>query len=264
MFTSSFSHVRAIAIFIFTAIACCGAVATARSDGETCSSRTTAYARAASVIRDAPSHDAASVGSTAPGDKLDILSSQRKGPWCWLHINNGWIVDSGLALSAQPVDATAPPQSVSVSGGSCFPGDTAYITGSMNIRASFNASSAGNRLGLGGHGTGGNGLAARTRLVLAQGQRRLDRRYESRAGAQAERGCGRQSSPACRPRASPRACVRAGRQLLFRGQAVPDGQGMDGWLLGIPKWPVRSASANAGINSATVQRSRECGQLLRH
>ena len=133
-----------IAIFLILLVI---AAAAAQTASESCSSRTTAYVRAPSTIRESPSHTSASVRSTTRGEQLDFLASQRRGPWCWLQVDDGWMVENGLALSAQPVSAEEPASTVSAgttvaSGGSCFSGNVAYISGSMNIRASATTSSA--------------------------------------------------------------------------------------------------------------------------
>ena len=138
--------VRRFVIAIFAGLLLC-ATAAAQSAAETCSSRATAYARSTSAIRQSPSHTAAAVRSTTRGEKLDIASSQRHGPWCWLQVDDGWIIDSGTALSANPLGEEEPATTVSAgttvaSGGSCFSGSVAYISGSMNIRASATTSSA--------------------------------------------------------------------------------------------------------------------------
>ena len=135
---------RIIAIFAFLLLC---AAAAAQSAAESCSSRATAYARSTSAIRESPSHTAASVRSTTRGEKLDIASSQRHGPWCWLQVDDGWIIDSGTALSAQPVSDDEPASTFSAvttvaTGGTCYSGNRAYISGSMNIRASATTASA--------------------------------------------------------------------------------------------------------------------------
>ena len=133
-----------IAIFLILLVI---AAAAAQTASESCSSRTTAYVRAPSTIRESPSHTAAAVRSTTPGEKLDITASQRHGPWCWLQVSDGWIIDGGLALRSQPVNADEPATTIATvktaaTGGACFAGRTAYISGSMNIRASATTSSA--------------------------------------------------------------------------------------------------------------------------
>lgn len=131
------SRINTTILVIAILLSCCAA--TAQSDTQACSSRTNAWARTTSSIRQAPSHTAALVRHTAPNEKLDILSSQRQGPWCWLQVNDGWILDSGLASSAQEVtqDSSAADGSY---GAPCFAGDRVWISGSMNIRASARAS----------------------------------------------------------------------------------------------------------------------------
>ena len=104
-----------------------------------CSSRDTVYATRKVAILDDPSYQGVRVRHAAPGERLDILSSKLSGPWCWLQVSDGWVIDSAHRLSSEPrVTVT---ESGSATGRSCYQAARAYITGDMNIRSGASTSS---------------------------------------------------------------------------------------------------------------------------
>lgn len=100
-----------------------------------CSSREVVYPVRAVSIRDEAGHAGRQVRYTVPGEQLNIISSTRQGHYCWLQVNEGWLLDSPWYLSSSR-SGEVPTQPA------CFQGATAYITGGMNIRAAASTSSA--------------------------------------------------------------------------------------------------------------------------
>ena len=97
------------------------------SASASCHSHDTVYARTSMNIREEPTYAAKAVGFTDRGEALDIISSELVAGACWLRIDRGWLRDSVLLL-VEPLATSA--------SGSCYPHGTAYIAGTMNIRAS--------------------------------------------------------------------------------------------------------------------------------
>ena len=102
-------------------------VSLAQDSDAACSSRETVYPRVKTAILDEASYQGVRVRYAAPGERLDIIGSKHFGPWCWLQVSDGWLIDSVRALSSTPGD--------SATGGGCYRAEKAYIVGSMNIRA---------------------------------------------------------------------------------------------------------------------------------
>ena len=104
------------------------------ADASNCSSREVVYPSKVVAIRAEASHASATVRFTAPGERLDIISSQVRGLYCWLQVNDGWLLDSAQYLSASPDGAAA--ERTEQASGNCYQAENAYVTGAMNIRAS--------------------------------------------------------------------------------------------------------------------------------
>ena len=85
------------------------------------------------TIRREPTLQGRKVRYTNPGEALEVIESSYVGTACWLRVKGGWVRDSVLLESEAPTTKSDPVTSVS---SSCYPHDTAYITGTMNIRAS--------------------------------------------------------------------------------------------------------------------------------
>ena len=69
-----------------------------------------------------------------PWEPLKVIGSHRQGPWCWLNVSDGWLINSALTLSSTPRDTSHDRTDSPISG--CYAGDQAHISGPMNIRAS--------------------------------------------------------------------------------------------------------------------------------
>lgn len=94
----------------------------AQESEEACSSRETVYPLVKTAILNEASYTAVHARYAAPGERLDIIGSKRFGPWCWLQVSDGWLIDSASALSSEPTSLK------------CYQGSRAYLTGAMNIR----------------------------------------------------------------------------------------------------------------------------------
>ena len=101
---------------------------------EACSSKETIYPKTSTTIRDEAGLAGKRIGYTVLWEPLEVIGSKRDGRWCWLQTSEGWLIDSDVLYSSTPRDA-ASEQPVSTPG-SCYQVDTAYIAGTMNIRAS--------------------------------------------------------------------------------------------------------------------------------
>jgi uncharacterized protein YraI len=112
----------------------------AQDSEEPCSSRETVYPVVKTAILDEASYTGVRVRYAAVGERLDIISSKTFGPWCWLEVEDGWVIDSASALSSEPLDiATA---ATSASGRSCYRAEKAFVVGNMNIRSGASTSSS--------------------------------------------------------------------------------------------------------------------------
>ncbi|MCY3781870.1 MAG: SH3 domain-containing protein [Chloroflexi bacterium] len=100
---------------------------------EACSSRDTVYPVVKTAILDEASYQGVRVRYATPWERLDIIGSKRFGPWCWLQVSDGWLIDNARALSSEPRDTAT--GSGSVLGRSCYRAERAYIIGNMNIRS---------------------------------------------------------------------------------------------------------------------------------
>ena len=105
----------------------------AQDSVEPCSPRDVVYPLVKSAILDEASYTGVRVRHAAAGERLDIIGSKRFGPWCWLQVSDGWLIDSARALSSEPPDTVTAPPSASAPG--CYEGEKAYVVGNMNIRA---------------------------------------------------------------------------------------------------------------------------------
>jgi len=99
-----------------------------------CFSGEVVYAREPATIRDAPHTSGAVVRKTATGEGLYIYNSRRTNASCWLQTNQGWLIYDPLVISDTFIgvskEASDPEQPT------CLKGETAYITGPINIRES--------------------------------------------------------------------------------------------------------------------------------
>ena len=112
--------------------------AAAPEEGESCHLYETVYSRTKMTIRREPTLQGRKVRYTNPGEALEVIESSYVGTACWLRVRGGWLRDSALLESEQPTTKSDPVTSAS---SSCYPNDTAYITGAMNIRASASTDS---------------------------------------------------------------------------------------------------------------------------
>ena len=87
------------------------------------------------------------VGHTDSNEPIRILSSIDDGGTCWLQISAGWIRESTLLRPAETLPTISPETE---SQASCYAHDTAYVTGTMNIRREANVAST--RVGSAGAG----------------------------------------------------------------------------------------------------------------
>jgi uncharacterized protein YgiM (DUF1202 family) len=129
----------ALPLFLFVLSAMIPVILAQESE-EACSTRETVYPRSSTGIRDEASHRGQLVRYATPWQPLAVIGSHRQGPWCWLQVSDGWLIDSALLLSSTPRD-TSNTRANSVIG-SCYAGDKAYIKGPMNIRASATTESS--------------------------------------------------------------------------------------------------------------------------
>lgn len=104
-----------------------------------CFSRRVVYTREPATIRDSPQSSGAVVRYTLVGEGLVIIHSKRANSSCWLQTNQGWLIYDPLVISdtfsgakKEATGAGQPP---------CLKGETATITGPMNIRESPTTSS---------------------------------------------------------------------------------------------------------------------------
>ena len=132
--------IRLTSFLILVLILCAaGPFASAQSSEEPCSSRETVYPLVKTAILDEATYRGIRVRYAAPGERLDIIGSKRFGPWCWLQVSDGWLIDSASALRSEP-PATAS-QSVRAGDRACYRADKAYVVGKMNIRAGASTTS---------------------------------------------------------------------------------------------------------------------------
>ena len=112
----------------------------AQDSEEPCSARETVYPRVKTAILDEASSQGLRVRYAYPWERLDIIGSRQFGPWCWLQVSDGWLIESVRALSSEPPDPAT--VATGAAGGSCYRAEKAYLTGSMNIRQSSTTRSA--------------------------------------------------------------------------------------------------------------------------
>ena len=75
----------------------------------------------------------------AVGERLDVTGSTRFGPWCWLQVSDGWLIDT-RALSSKPLASfTFQPGAGALN---CYQANMAYVAGTMNVRAAATIESA--------------------------------------------------------------------------------------------------------------------------
>ena len=132
--------IRSLAVITFLLTVCVVyPVALAQgNDGEACSSKTIVYPRTILLIRDEPGLTADRVRYAKPGERLNVLLSQRQGPWCWLRVTGGWLVDNVLlqetaTTTASTTETTTTTTSTTVRR-ACYSSAKAYVAGPMNIR----------------------------------------------------------------------------------------------------------------------------------
>lgn len=114
-----------LALLIFSLCAMIPA-SLAQETEDACSSRETVYPVVKTAILDEAGYQGIRVRYAAPWERLDIIGSKRSGPWCWLQVSDGWLIDSARALISEP---------------RCYEADKAYIVGDMNIRTSASTTS---------------------------------------------------------------------------------------------------------------------------
>ena len=85
---------------------------------EGCSSRDLIYTRVTTAINEEASHASRILRYTRPGTRFQALESKQVGEWCWLRVDEGWIVESVLAIPS-----------------GCYPHEMVYVTATMNVRA---------------------------------------------------------------------------------------------------------------------------------
>ena len=107
--------------------------ASAQESEEACSSKEIVISRVTTTILDEPSATGVRVRDAKPEERLNVLRSLRQGPWCWLQISEGWIIDSSLLLSVALRDTDT--DTADSASSDCFQRDKAYVIGAMNIRA---------------------------------------------------------------------------------------------------------------------------------
>lgn len=137
---------RFLITLIFALIALMS-VSLAQDSEEACSSRETVYPLVKTAILAEASYKVAHIRHAASGEQLEIIGSKRFGPWCWLQVSDGWVIDNARSLSSEPLSGT-PFQQVIIyptntpTPPSCYEADKAYIVGSMNIRAGASTNSS--------------------------------------------------------------------------------------------------------------------------
>ena len=104
----------------------------AQDKEEACSSREAVYPIVKTAILDDPSIYGVRVRHATTWERLDIIGSKRSGPWCWLQVADGWLIDSARSLSSEPY-ASDLGQARYAS--RCYAGAKAYVSGVMNIRS---------------------------------------------------------------------------------------------------------------------------------
>lgn len=97
-----------------------------------CSSRDTVYPLVKTAILNDPSSQGTRVRHASAWERLEIIGSKFSGPWCWLQVSDGWLIDSARALSSEPY-ASDMDQARYAS--RCYAGAKAYVSGEMNIRS---------------------------------------------------------------------------------------------------------------------------------
>lgn len=126
---------RFISLVLLCGLLLVAAVSPAASAGG-CSSDDAVNVRKLTRIRAAPHTSAAYVRYAAEGERLEDINSIRTSVGCWLQTNEGWLIIDPLVQSAPLIETGDTQRS------ECFRGNTAHITGLMNIRAAASASSA--------------------------------------------------------------------------------------------------------------------------
>ncbi len=119
-------------IFPLLILSAMSLVSLAQESEEPCSSRDTVYPRSAAAIRDEASHAGDRVRKAVPWEPLEVLGSKHQGPWCWLEVEGGWLIDSALVLSATPRDAASQPQAEKAGG--CSAQEVLYARAATGIR----------------------------------------------------------------------------------------------------------------------------------
>ena len=107
-------------------------VSLAQESDQPCSSRDTVYPTRKVAILDDATYQGVRVRYAAAGERLDIIGSRRFGPWCWLQVSDGWLIDSASALRSAPRATVT--ESGSATGAVCYQAERAYVIGNMNIR----------------------------------------------------------------------------------------------------------------------------------
>ena len=119
----------ALVLFLLCAIT---PVSLAQKAEEVCSARETVYPVVMTAILDDPSHQGVHVRHANPWERLDIIGSTRGGPWCWLQVSDGWLIERPSFLSEEPYVSTVDQARFA---SHCYSGARAYVFGNMNIRA---------------------------------------------------------------------------------------------------------------------------------
>lgn len=110
-----------------------------RASAAGCYSGEVVYTREPATIRAAPHTDGAFVRQTATGEGLFIISSRRSSASCWLQTDQGWLLYDPLVISDTFVGADR--EAAGAGQPPCLQGETATVTGPMNIRESPTTSS---------------------------------------------------------------------------------------------------------------------------
>ena len=125
---------RLIPVSVFLVTLCLTiSMSQAQTSEEPCSSREAVYPRVKTAILDEAGYKSARVRLTEVGERLDIIGSKRFGPWCWLQVSDGWLIDNTRSLSSEPL-----PPAVESGGGTgaiCYRNPKIYVNGNMNIRS---------------------------------------------------------------------------------------------------------------------------------
>ena len=132
-------------------------VFTAQGQTDKCFLHKALYTTRPVEIRSGDSYFAGSVAKTTRNKTYDVLESRKAALFgsCWIKISDGWLLrraDSSAIRPKVPTRQTPTPDTSATTrdaearptttGKRCFPNNTAYITGGMNIRENPSASSA--------------------------------------------------------------------------------------------------------------------------